>query len=113
MKVQASFALQALQQFVLPFLYGLLGTLVYILRSLNLEIQQKTYTASTSYGYHLRVIIGALTGVAVVWFLQSKSISSVALAFLAGYSVEIVFAAMDKLVKSLTVGSPEEIASKA
>ena len=34
MEVEAAFALQALQKFVLPFLYGLLGTLMYVLRNL-------------------------------------------------------------------------------
>jgi hypothetical protein len=104
-QAEASFALQAIQQFLLPFLYGLLGTLIFVLRSLGSEFKQITYTASMNYGYRLRVIIGALSGVAVAWFLQTKSISALALAFLAGYSVEVLFSAMDRLVKALSDGT--------
>jgi|SRR5579864_180218 len=99
----ANFAVQALQTFALPFLYGLLGASIYILRRLSNEIHQLTYEPIND--YRLRIPMGALAGVAIGWVFNvqdgsslTKSLPGFALAFLAGYSVEFLFSTLDKLV---------------
>jgi hypothetical protein len=103
----AKFALTALQGYILPFLYGLLGTCVYILRSLSTEIRNSSY--STDVAYRLRMPLGALAGVAIAWVVVPesdpglvRSIPPLGLAFLAGYSVEVLFAAMDRFIAAFS-----------
>jgi hypothetical protein len=101
----AKFALQAIQTFILPLFYGLLGSLIYILRRLSSEIRSVTYLPYND--YRLRIPTGALAGVAIGWMFNSsdvtgplKSLPPLALAFLAGYSVELLFTGLDRLVGS-------------
>jgi hypothetical protein len=54
--------------------------------------------------------MGALAGLIAIWFLQPdastaeifKTLSPFALAFLAGYSVEVVFSAMDRFIAAFS-----------
>ena len=68
--------------------------------------------------YSLRVPIGALSGLAAGWLLQpatgsvTASLSPFALAFVAGYSADLVFAAMDRIVAAFS-GPPAAPASPA
>lgn len=101
--------LDALQRYLLPLLYGLLGTCVYVLRTLSSEISARTYSEASNIGFRIRLYLGTLGGMVFAWFVipdQSdglfKSLSPFALAFLAGYSVEILFAAMDRFLVAFT-----------
>lgn len=101
--------LDALQRYLLPLLYGLLGTCVYVLRTLSSEISTRTYSEASNIGFRIRLYLGTLGGMVFAWFVipdQSdglfKSLSPFALAFLAGYSVEILFAAMDRFLFAFT-----------
>ena len=105
----ARFVLQVLQLYLLPLLYGLLGACVYVLRMLTVEMRNLTYEVESNIRYHMRVQLGALSGLAIGWFAASPSIglslsavSPFALAFLAGYSVEVLFAIMDGLIASFS-----------
>lgn len=98
-------SLESISTYFLPLLYGLLGACAYVLRSLAREISKRIYTAQSNIRFQLRMYLGALSGLAVVWVIPGEisiglgeNITQLALAFLAGYSVEIVFAAMDALV---------------
>lgn len=110
----AQFVLLALQTYLLPLLYGLLGAVTYVLRSMAQEIKALTYTREADIGYRLRMIMGALAGLVVAWFLTPtlqdngshllESLSPFALAFLAGYSVELLFAGLDRIVAAFAGG---------
>ncbi len=109
----ASFVLIALQGYVLPLLYGLLGACTYVLRMLSDEIRNLTYTLKSHIRYKVRLVLGTLSGLAITWFFQPsaevfKSLSPLAIAFLAGYSVEILFAAMDRFVGAFSTKSPSQ-----
>lgn len=95
--------------YILPLLYGLLGAIVFILRSLTRSIQNHTYLAYNKLIYAVRIQLGGLSGLAVGWILLVEehdpglgvsvfSLSPFALAFVAGYSVEILFSAIDKII---------------
>lgn len=100
-----------LNQYLLPLLYGLLGSLAYILRTLSTEIQQVTFTGASRTRYSLRWPLGMLGGVTVgLFFDPSKmpsfeSLTPLAIAFLAGYGVEVLFTGLDRLVSAFTGGA--------
>jgi hypothetical protein len=106
--------LDVFQRYVLPLLYGLLGCCVYILRTLSAEIRQRTYSEASNIGFRIRLYLGTLGGMVVAWFVTPesadglfKSLSPLALAFLAGYSIELVFTALDRLISAFTKPSTE------
>lgn len=96
------FILLALQTYMLPLLYGLLGACTYVLRTLSRDVKALTYTPDSHVRYKIRLVLGTLSGLAITWFFEpgvdALKLSPLALAFLAGYSVEILFAAMDRFV---------------
>jgi len=112
--------LESLSTYVLPLLYGLLGACVYVLRTLSIEIKNLIYTIESDIRFQLRIYLGALAGLAIGWFSPSGStagfidgadggtggtllsIGPVALAFLAGYSVELLFSAMDTIITAFS-----------
>lgn len=103
MELQASFAITAIGKYVLPLLYGLLGAFAFVLRRLSDKIKNLQFTEELKINYNLRINLGALSGLAIGWFLTPDKISlaalsPLALAFLAGYSVELLFTIMDRLV---------------
>ena len=112
---QSQFALKAIQLFLLPLQYGLLGAYAYILRQLTREIKTLTYVVESNISYRLRAQLGAVSGLAIGWFTTGTGIavlgalSPLALAFLAGYSVEVLFTLMDKFVTSFSAKfSPDD-----
>jgi hypothetical protein len=109
----ADLGLQVIQTNILPLLYGLLGAAAFVLRTLSKRIKNMTYVPAANTGFGLRIQLGALAGLAIGWFytpdsLEGSSLSPLALAFLAGYSVELFFTAMDKLVFAFSGSGPKE-----
>ncbi|MCI5130866.1 MAG: hypothetical protein D3904_04940 [Candidatus Electrothrix sp. EH2] len=108
----AQLVLQPIQQYILPLLYGWIGALAYVLRNINREVAEITYTRQSKEHYRLRVQLGTLSGLAVGWFLSVDpatsssfsfgNLSPLALSFLAGYSVELLFSAADKIVEAFS-----------
>ncbi len=102
-------------QYILPLLYGLLGGFAFVLRSLAEESKNMTYTATSRIKYGLRIHLGALAGLVIgfLWgdfqgksFGVVESLSPLAVAFLAGYSVDFLFRMLDSLISS-TEKKPE------
>ncbi len=113
----AQLILQPIELYFLPILYGSLGACAFILRNISREVRDLTYTPDSAIRYRLRMQLGPLAGLAVGWFLfvpsdtstgdaflSLRRISPFALAFLAGYSVELFFTAMDKMVEAFSSG---------
>lgn len=107
--------LNVVQTYVLPPLYGWVGAVAYVLRRLISEINARTYQENSNTSYNLRVYLGVLAGLAIGWFLAPDEktngnvlhvLSPLALAFLAGYSVELLFSAMDKLLEAFSTKQP-------
>ncbi|MBN1252152.1 MAG: hypothetical protein JXR51_03045 [Bacteroidales bacterium] len=104
---QAKSLLIILNQYILPLLYGLFGGFAFVLRSISAETKNMTFTPASNIKFGLRIHLGALAGL-VVGFLwgdfDSKSfgiinsLSPLAVAFLAGYSVEFLFKSLDSLI---------------
>jgi hypothetical protein len=105
----AKATLKAMSAYVLPLLYGLLGATAYVMRSLSKEISEVTFSHVSNIRFILRLVIGMLSGISVGLILTQdtlpttlSAITPLALAFLAGYSVELLFAAMDRLISAFS-----------
>lgn len=102
----AGAVLRALALYVVPLFYGLLGASAYILRRLGRQLDDSTFSVVSLFKFRLRLALGALLGATVGLFTTSEGatlygagIGMVALAFLAGYSVEFAFSIFDALIE--------------
>lgn len=123
--VAAGNTLEAITEYILPILYGLIGACFYILRQLPKEIESLTFSMNSYINYSLRMAQGPLAGIMVSYFIapsqdnslspaltessasqvqhmtsELSTLSPLALAFLAGYSVEFIFKFIDKMLTS-------------
>jgi len=104
----AEFALEVLQNYLLPLLYGLLGAAIYALRSLTTEIENLTYEIGDDIEYGLRMALGALGGLGIGWFLAPEqlagfqSLSPLALSFVVGYNIDMLFSLMDRFIEAFS-----------
>lgn len=98
------FALLILQSYILPLLYGWLGACVYILRAVGADIAGLAYAQYRQALYRMREALGALAGFAMAWLIGPKtegvfaSLPPLAAAFVAGYSVDLLFTLLDRIV---------------
>lgn len=103
------FVLSLLHDHILPLLYGLLGALVLVLRSLEKTIRLHTFIKGLSLGYNIRIILGTIGGMAVGLFfgtgdensLFGTGFSLMLLAFIIGYKIEILFSLMDMVADKI------------
>jgi len=100
---------------ILPLLYGLLGASVFLMRQLFGEARDAVLTVTTAKAF-LRLGLGGIAGLAIGWFWvpdASKSVSEIAklstapfaLAFLAGFSIELLFSLLDRIIAALNPAS--------
>lgn len=105
---ELTFSVQILTLYLLPLAYGLLGSCTYILRVIAYEIDKQIYVREHDIQYALRTLLGTFAGFVIGWFISSDAeigvgfspakLSPFAIAFLAGYSVELLFTVLDKIV---------------
>ena len=101
--VSMSFA-NVLGGVLLPVLYGALGTCAFVLRSLFREMVERTFDARRAGEFRVRIFLGTLSGLSLQWLVVRSDgtvaggVTPAVLAFLGGYSVEMLFTAMDRLV---------------
>lgn len=102
---------QILQLYILPLLYGLIGGFVFVLRGLAYDIKHRVFSGYSNIKYALRIHLGALAGliVGLLWgdiertqITLLETLSTGAIAFVAGYGVEYVFNALDNLINNLS-----------
>lgn len=128
--VSAKNALEAITGYILPILYGLIGACFYILRQLPKEIESLTFSMNSYIDYSLRMAQGPLAGMMISYFFSTSvngnadptaampaiqtldaslsSLSPLAIAFLAGYSVEFIFRFIDKILSTPMTGGKSE-----
>ena len=98
----ATLVVGILLSFVMPILFGTIGALAYVIRTISSQITSYTFSATSPIRHWLRVALGALLGVVVGLFTdltQQLSLQPLAIAFLAGYGVEAVFSMFDGLIE--------------
>lgn len=93
--------------YLLPVFAALLGVTVFILRTASADIKALSFRSYETGIYSNRLALGVVGGIAISWFVVSDktgivgSITPAALAFLVGYSVEVLYNILDSLVKAL------------
>ena len=96
---------------LLPVLYALLGTCAYLLRTFEKEMANRTYVPSSANS--ARFLIAAISGGVVGLFnnltaVQGASIPPLAIAFLAGYAVDVFFSFLERLTRSFSTARDGE-----
>ncbi len=106
--------LEFLATYVLPALYGLLGASAFVLRQLSADIGNLRFANDLRVRYTLRLNIGLLAGLAVGWFISPgqdasvvANLSPLALAFVAGYGSDLLFAVLDRIVNAFSAAPAE------
>lgn len=101
-QLAGTFVLVILQSYILPLLYGVLGSSSFILRTLSQQIKDVTFSEENRVQNPVRISLGALAGIMVGFLLPTDeatsflgSVSPLALAFLVGYNIDFFFAIMD------------------
>lgn len=96
-----------ISKYLLPIFAAILGVTVFILRSVSAEIKSLSFRTNDFSIYSNRLALGVVGGIAISWFAVTDttgvvgSITPAALAFLVGYSVEVLYNVLDSLVKAL------------
>ena len=105
-------------EWFLPFFYGVLGSIVFALRNIANVRTAAVEVLPTL----MRVFLGGVTGIVIGWFGAfavapgaGATIVSLpfALAFLAGYGIELLFSILDKLIHAVEAASPGRVAGRA
>lgn len=99
-----------MSEIYLPLLLGWLGAQAFVLRRMTREISEYAFAKSSALRHIIRLGLGALAGFASTWLLSTKLIGMDqagqlpvwALAFVAGYGIELVFSFMDRIVAAFT-----------
>lgn len=89
-----------------PFVWGSLGACVYLLKALYDFAQDRQYDKERLHGWWLRVVLGGVLALVVVRIFDLKAIGtvegaeldSVAVAFLVGLGIKVVYGAFERLV---------------
>lgn len=104
----ARLMLQVISTYFLPLLYGTLGAGVYVLRRFTFHLDRLTFTEATHRRYRIRLMLGGIFGLAVGVLFTTEQASTLFgayspffISFLAGYSVEGVFAALDSVIQTM------------
>jgi len=107
-----AWALEILSQitdYLEPFLYGLLGAVVYILRVTEQRLRARDYDPARQPEHINRLVLGTLSGGAIILFIEqvptgddtTVQIGTAALGFLAGYSVDFLFETLDRMIQAI------------
>jgi len=115
-RVVATQVIDVMQKWLLPLLYGALGAMVFVVRTLSMQARDRLFRKEGLVSLVLRVFLGMISGLAIGWFwthdsseaatnggpMSLSTLSPFALAFVAGYGVELFFALLDKIVSTFT-----------
>ena len=87
-----------------PFLYALLGTCVYLVRTFEQEMSNRTFKSAHA-DFH-RFLVAGIAGAIVGFFSNfaintGTSVSPLAVAFLAGYAVDVFFSFLEGFMQAL------------
>jgi hypothetical protein len=98
---KANLIVGVLGAYILPILFGTIGAVAYVIRTISEQIRTTTFSTNSPTRHIMRAALGGMAGLVVGLFgdLSTKfSLSPLAVAFLAGYGVEAVFSMFDGLI---------------
>jgi hypothetical protein len=92
---------------IVPWVYGGLGACAYLLRTAHSLIAERAFDVRRKPEYLNRILLGAVSGGAIVLLFNPGSdddtvkISAAALGFVAGYSNDLLFNAVERVVAAI------------
>jgi hypothetical protein len=92
---------------IVPWVYGALGACAYLLRTAHSLIAERSFDVRRKPEYLNRILLGAVSGGAIVLLFNPGSdddtvkISAAALGFVAGYSNDLLFNAVERVVAAI------------
>lgn len=93
---------------ILPFLYGWLGSMVRLVRASTYFHRARTFDRDRRREYYQRMALGAVAGGIILMLIDVDAvttgefhIAAVAVAFVAGYEVRVLFEAIERLVLAI------------
>jgi hypothetical protein len=88
---------------LVPFLYGMLGALTYLLRSAHTYINNRTFDLTRTPEYYNRMLLGFTSGGIILLFVDPKSfgVTDGAIAFIVGYNTDYLFQTIERLAGSI------------
>src|SRR5262249_28760066 len=92
-----------------PVLFGIAGAMAYVIRAISDQIRNTTFSLTSPIRHFMRVALGALMGAVIGLFnplSNQLALPPLAIAFLAGYGVEIVFSTFDDISEKLQKTPP-------
>ena len=95
-----------LYRLILPALYGLLGSCIFVLRSVSSQLESFTFTWTRRLLGSARITLGPILGVASLVLIDPSktdalgNLPQIAIALIAGYSVDLVLSFMDRITSA-------------
>jgi hypothetical protein len=89
---------------LLPFVYGLVGALTYLLRSAHFYIADRSFDLNRRPEYYNRMVLGFLAGGCVLVFGDATKASTAgpeALSFLVGYNTDYLFQMIERVAQAI------------
>jgi hypothetical protein len=98
-------------EYCAPFFWGALGSMAYLLKRLTDVAEDRTFDTATSHGWTTRIFLGAMLG-GIIQFIydpalilgdgeQGHKVTAIALGFLTGVGVKVVYGAIEKTIDVL------------
>lgn len=92
-----------LSDYIYPLLAGALGACVSLLRAVFAQLREKRLHLRVFKSAYLRIAVGTIAGIVIGWVGSNDaqtgiSLTPLALAFAAGYAVEIIYNLLDRFV---------------
>jgi hypothetical protein len=94
-------------QYFSPFMWGALGSCVYILKRISDEAAAYRFDPDKFQGWQTRALLGAVLGGTITYIVDpaaftSATLSSTAVAFLSGLGTKIVYGGLERLITLLS-----------
>jgi len=92
---------------LIPFLYGAFGACIFTLRQAEVQLRERTFDPRRLPEYRNRLVLGTLSGGVIVLLYSSGGseadikITEAALGFIGGYSIDLIFSLLDRIVNTL------------
>lgn len=91
---------------LLPFAYGALGACAFLLRSCHQALHERTFDTKRIPEYLNRLLLGVVSGGAVMLFFEELTTAEVhlggaALAFIAGYNTDFLFTTLERVAGAI------------
>lgn len=113
---------RTLLQALVPWAYGGLGACAFLLRSAHYFIYARSFDTRRTPEYFNRILLGAISGGAIILFSEyltsaddgsAAHLGSAALGFIAGYSGDLLFRTVERIVNAIFPKDAEGDASSS